>query len=59
MKLRRGLCVHRARRLPRLSQVVRLHSGDSGEALRPPPLRDFLQDRGHLPRQSFLDKLIF
>jgi hypothetical protein len=36
-----------------------MDSGDSGKALRPTPVRDFLQDRAHLPGQSFLDKLIF
>jgi hypothetical protein len=36
-----------------------MHSGDSGEVFRPPPVRDFLQDRAHPPKQSFLDKLIF
>src|SRR5438874_4901722 len=29
-----------SRRVLRLSQVVRTRSGDSGEALRPPPVRD-------------------
>ncbi len=58
MELRRGLRVHRARRFLRLSQVVRTHSGDSGEALWSSTVRDFLQDRVHPPRQRFLDKVI-
>src|SRR5260370_31971604 len=51
MELRRGLRVHRARRLLRLSQVARMNSGDSGEALQPRPAGgDFLQNPAHPPK---------